>query len=416
MSQLNVTLAITGLAVISIGLLSSRIDRAALSAPMLALATGVVTGPLALGWIAPGGWPEAHTVLKQAARLTLAISVFGIAIRTPLEDLRRLARPVAVLLTLGMLAMWAVSAGLAWGLMGLSPLIALALGAALTPTDPVVASSIVTGPPAERALPDRLRGTISLESGANDGLGYLLVLLPVHFLNRAAPEAWGVWLRDTVLIGVGLAVAIGAVSGWLTARALRRADARGWVEAHSELSLTVALSLTVLALAKLAGSDGILAAFAAGVAFNMTASRRQDREEENVQEAISKLFNLPVFVLLGAMLPLAGWQALGWQGVALAALILVLRRPVAVLICAPLLGQRITRPDRLFLGWFGPIGIAALYYALHLREQTGEEAIWHATSLVIVASVLAHGLTSSLGLARYPTPEKTTPPGEAREA
>jgi NhaP-type Na+/H+ or K+/H+ antiporter len=135
-----------------------------------------------------------------------------------------------------------------------------------------------------------------------------------------------------------------------------------------------------------------------------------------VQEAISKLFNLPVFVLLGAMLPLADWQALGWEGIAIAALVLVLRRPIAVLICAPLLGRGITRPDRLFLGWFGPIGIAALYYALHLREQTGEDVIWHATSLVIVASVLVHGLTSSLGINRYPTPEKTTPPGEAQEA
>jgi NhaP-type Na+/H+ or K+/H+ antiporter len=219
MSQLNVTLAITGLAVIGIGLLSSRIDRLPLSGPMLALATGVVTGPLALGWIAPGTWPEAHEVLKEAARLTLAVSVFGIAIRTPLEDFRRVARPVAVLLSLGMLAMWGVSAGIAWGVLGLSPVIALALGAALTPTDPVVASSIVTGPPAERALPDRLRSTISLESGANDGLGYLIVLLPVHFLNHAAAEAWGIWLRDTLLIGVVLAVAIGAATGWLAARA-----------------------------------------------------------------------------------------------------------------------------------------------------------------------------------------------------
>lgn len=411
MSQLNVILAVTGVAVVAIGLISSRIDRAPLSAPLLALATGVVTGPLALGWLEPAAWPDAETILKEAARFTLAISVFGIAMRTPVENYRMLARPVAVLLTLGMLAMWAVSAGIAWGVLGLPPLMALALGAAVTPTDPVVASSIVTGSPAERALPDRLRSTLSLESGANDGLGYLLVLLPIPFMSHAAPEAWSIWLRDTLLVGVLLAVAIGAFLGWLAAAALRWADARNWVEEHSELSLTVALSLAVLALAKLAGSDGILAAFAAGATFNMTASRREEREEENVQEAISKLFNLPVFVLFGAMLPVGGWQVLGWPGVALAVLVLALRRPLAILVCGPLIGAGMTRPDKVFLGWFGPVGVAALYYALHLREQTGNEVIWHAVSLVIVASVLAHGLTSAFGLARYPTPDDTEPPG-----
>jgi NhaP-type Na+/H+ or K+/H+ antiporter len=168
----------------------------------------------------------------------------------------------------------------------------------------------------------------------------------------------------------------------------------------------------VLTLAKLAGSDGILSAFAAGVAFNMTADRSTDAEEENVQEAISKLFNLPVFVLLGAALPLAGWQALGLPGLALAAAVLALRRPLAVAVCARGLGAPLHRADRVFLGWFGPIGVAALYYALHLQERTGESVIWHATSLVIVASVLSHGLTSSLGLRLYPTPRRTDPPPE----
>jgi NhaP-type Na+/H+ or K+/H+ antiporter len=75
-----------------------------------------------------------------------------------------------------------------------------------------------------------------------------------------------------------------------------------------------------------------------------------------------------------------------------------------------------TRPDKLFLGWFGPIGVAALYYALHLKEQTGDEVIWHATSLVIVASVLIHGVTSILGLKLYPSPEDTNPPEKALNA
>jgi NhaP-type Na+/H+ or K+/H+ antiporter len=416
MEQINLAVAITGATVVLIGLVSTKIDRSPLSSPLLALGIGILCGPPLAGWIEPAGWPHTDTILKEAARFTLGISVFGIAIRTPVRDYRFLARPVVILLTLGMALMWAVSSGVAWAVLGVSPLVALALGAALTPTDPVVASSIVTGAPAERALPDRLRSTLSLESGANDGLGYLFVFLPVHFLRHDPGWAWQAWVVETLLVGVLLAVAVGAVIGWLSALALELAMRRHWAEKHSQLSMTVALSFAVLSLVHLMGSDGILAAFAAGAAFNLSATRREERQEENVQEAISKLFNLPVFVLLGAALPVAGWQTLGWSGVAAALLVLLLRRPVAILACGPFLGGGATRADKVFLGWFGPVGIAAMYYALHLREQTGEEVIWHATSLVIVASVLAHGVSSASGLARYPTPRSTDPPGETSSA
>ena len=118
MSQLNIIVAIAAVAVVLLGLVSTRIDRGPLSVPLLALVVGVVTGEVGLGWIAFESWPRAETILKEAARFTLAISVMGIAMRTPLPSYRRLARPVLTLLTLGMIAIWAVSSGLAWGVLG----------------------------------------------------------------------------------------------------------------------------------------------------------------------------------------------------------------------------------------------------------------------------------------------------------
>lgn len=400
MLQLNATVAVAAAIVLFLGLISRRIETAPVSRPLLAMSAGIAAGPIALGWILPQDWGHAETILREAARFALAISVTGIAIRTPRENFSKLARPWAVLLTLGMLAMWTVSAGLGWALLPFSPLVLLVLGACVTPTDPVVSSSIVTGKAAETALPDRTRSLLSLESGANDGLGYLIVLLPITFLLHPT-TGWSRFLTDVFLIGVCAAVILGGILGWATARVLHWASAVGWVEQHSLLGMTVAMSFLALTGAKLVGSDGILAAFAAGMAFNLTIDRKHDFEEQNVQETISKLFNLPIFLVFGAMLPIAGWMALGWPALVFAVGVLLLRRPLAVLLCWPALGCGLMPRDKLFLGWFGPVGVAAIYYALHTVEKTGDHEVWHLVSLVVAFSVLLHGVTSGPGLALY---------------
>lgn len=397
MDQLNVALASAALVVMGVGLLSNAIKRSPLAEPLLALAAGVLIGPQVLGLLDLAATGHEHAILEQAARLTLAIGVMGIALRTPLGSMRALWRPLTVLLVLAMLGMWLAGSLLAWLVLGLGPLAALLLGAIVTPTDPIVASSIVTGPFAREALPDRVRSTLSLESGANDGLAYLLVLLPIAVLHHAPPieAALGHWLVDTVLIGVLLAVVAGIAMGGLAGLALRRADARGLIGEHSFLSFSVALSLLALGAAKLVGSDGIIAVFVAGIVLNLLVDRRREHQEENVQEATGKLFNLPIFVLLGVALPWQGWLELGWHGPALALLVLLLRRPLVVLVLAPLLRTRLQRADIAFLGWFGPVGVAALYYAMLAVRETGIEALWPAASLVVTASVVAHGISAA---------------------
>ena len=402
MHQVNIAIAIAAFVIVAVGVVSSRVESLPLSKPLVALGVGIAVGPEVLRWLHPPDWPNSHVILKEAARFTLAVSVFDIALRTPKENYRRLLRPVGLLLTLGMMVMWLTSAGLAWAILGLSPLLALLLAAVVTPTDPVVASSIVTGGLAEESLPDRLRSTLSLESGANDGLAYLIVLLPILLMTSASPSAaWERWVLDTLIVGVLLAIAVGAGIGFLAAKALHRADKIGWVEEHSLLGLSVALSILVVTLAKLLGSDGILAAFAAGAAFNLGIDRREEFEEQNVQEAISKLFYLPIFVLFGAMLPWREWMGLGWPVLAFALAVLFLRRPLALLVTGGGLGAGLKRGDATFLGWFGPIGVAAIYYALLAEERTHDPVNWHAASLVITISILAHGVTSASGLAGY---------------
>jgi NhaP-type Na+/H+ or K+/H+ antiporter len=396
LSELNLALAVVGGSVLVLGLLSGLIRRSILSEPLVALLVGVLLGPAALGLLDPAGWgSQEETILEQAARLTLAISLMGVALRLPKREPLRGWRSLAVLLGLVMPLMWLTSGLLVYLILGLPLLVALLVGAVVTPTDPVVSSTIVTGELAEKNLPDRVRYTLSAESGANDGLAYPFVLLPILLLSRPPEEALSHWLTHILLWEVGVAVVFGVIMGYGAGLLLEWAYGRGAMEQTSFLAYTLALSLAVLGAAKLLGSDGILAVFVAGLAFD-AAVRESDRaEEERIQEAVNRFFILPIFVLLGLTIPWEEWLELGWAGLILALTVLLLRRLPAVLALKPLLGRVRGMRDALFLGWFGPIGVAALYYASLSVREAGVEEVWVAGSLIICASILIHGLSAT---------------------
>ncbi len=117
-------------------------------------------------------------------------------------------------------------------------------GAAITPTDPIVASSIVTGAVAKENIPHRLRNIISTESGWNDGLGYPFVLLAILMLQRSPSEAISHWLTRVLVWEVGAAILFGALFGYLAGRLLEWSENQHTIERVSFLGYTIALSIT----------------------------------------------------------------------------------------------------------------------------------------------------------------------------
>lgn len=395
MTQLNVALAIMGGVAVCIALLSALIKRSPVSEPALAVLVGLAVGPYGLNWLDLARWGDTFSILEQAARLTLAIGLMGVALRLQRSALKAMLKPVILLLIFAMLGMWLVSSLLAGWLLGLSLWAALLLGAVVTPTDPVVASSIVTGKFAKKHLPLRLRDTLSAESGANDGLAYAFVMLPILMLSHTPDQAWSRWLVDSVLIGIGGAALMGAAVGFAAAKLLALSERKKLVAGSSLLGYTVAFSLLTLGLAKLLHTDGVLAVFAAGLAFNLFSDKHEEHEEENIQEAVAKLFTLPMFVIFGIALPLHEWSTLGWPLVALALLILTLRRPPVVMLLSATWRGSLNSRDSLYLGWFGPLGIAAIYYAALAHSHLHDPLYWHAASALIFASIMIHGVSAA---------------------
>lgn len=401
MSQLNLVLTAIGVLVLFLGLLSDYFRRSWwASDPLISLLLGILLGPAVGGVLQPTMWglPQ-EMILEQAARFTLAIGLMGVALRLPKGYIFHHWRSLSILLGIVMPVMWIVSGLLIYGILSVPFWEGMLMGAILTPTDPIVASSIVTGALAESNLPPRIRHIISAESGANDGLAYPFVLLCILVLTRSPANTLSHWLLNVVLWDVVGAVVLGALMGYGAAVLLQWAERKKTIEQQSFLGYTVALSITVLGAAKLMGTDGVLAVFISGLAFDSVIEGQERLEEENVQEAINRFFTLPIFLLLGLLIPWQQWWALGWQGGLLAIGILLLRRPPVILLLKNVITPLRSSPDSWFaasyMGWFGPIGVAAIYYAGYAMKHTQVEDIWTVCSLVICASIVVHGLSAS---------------------
>jgi sodium/hydrogen antiporter len=397
LNVLYVSLAAVGGLLLLLGLLGGLLkERTPVSEPLIALIAGVLIGPAVLGLLDLAALGNQTLILEEAALITLGVALVGVALRLPIGYSSSNWRLLFVLLGIVMPLMWIVGGLLAYLILGVPLWVAVLIGAIVTPTDPVVASSIVAGGVAERNLPARLRHAISSESGFNDGLALPFVVLPVLVLTEPPGEVLGHWLTHTILLEIVGGAALASLMGYLAGKTLRWAERKETMERTSLLTISLALSLSVLGVTELLHLNGVLAAFVAGIVFNFAGSSDAKESQEEIQEAISRFFDLPIFVLLGMALPWQGWLDLGWRGPLLVVAVIVLRRLPTVLALRPLLGPLRGRArDVLFLGWFGPIGAAALYYAAFSLRETGIEEAWVVGSLIICASVVVHGVSAT---------------------
>lgn len=396
MDRLNAAIAVIAAATLVFGLLTGFVKgRLYCSEPLLAVLLGALAGPHGLGLVHLGTASTAAHLLEEGARFTVTVSVMGVALRLAPAYMTRHRRSLAVILGPGMLLMGLISGMAAYLLLDLSFWKAMLLGAVVTPTDPVLAGAIVTGKVAERAIPERIRHFVSAESGANDGLAFPLVMLCLLMATGPSGHTTAEWLAERVVLGVAGALTMGAVAGIAAGRLLRWADRHDLSGETSLLTTSLSLAFMTMAVTQLFGGADVLAAFTAGLFFDRVIRDGNAKAQERIQEAMRYFLEIPIFFLFGAALPFAAWFRLGNAALLLAGVILVFRRLPMIFLLGRWLDPFVNRSDRTFAGWFGPIGVAAMYYALMVAREAHLTVIWSVGSLVIFASVCVHGVTAT---------------------
>jgi NhaP-type Na+/H+ or K+/H+ antiporter len=281
--------------------------------------------------------------------------------------------------------------------LGLDPWYALLVGAALAPTDAALGSAVMS----DRRVPRRVRQTLNVESGLNDGIATPVVGLALVGIAAAAgqgDESSGGALF-ALLLGVIVGIAVGAGGGAL----LRTARRRGWSSDEFAGPAVLALALLAYLGAVAIDANGFVAAFVGGGAYGAFAGRGGEKEVYYVEQTCGLASMISWFVFGSVIIPALadGWT---WRILVYAVLSLTVIRMLPVAIS--LLGSGIDRATVLFLGWFGPRGLASIVFALIALEDLHGVAgpideVVSTIGLTVLLSVLAHGLSARPLAGRY---------------
>jgi sodium/hydrogen antiporter len=384
-------LAIVGLTLLLVAAVSRRLSVTPLTPAMVVVALGVLAGPLVLDDFTIG--PTSSTV-RTLAEATLAVVLFSDASRIRLRALRREANIPVRLLGIGLpltIALGAVGALALFGSLSLSE--ALILAVILAPTDAGLGSAVVT----DKRLPQRVRQSLNVESGLNDGICVPLLLIVLATASGAAGAQHPVHVIGEE-IGYGLLG--GVVGGGLGAKILVVAGRRDLIDKSWRQIVPAASAALAYGTAAALGGSGFIAAFIAGGLFGVLTHEDAAGAMEFTEEA-GALLNSITFLVFGAVLLGPALEHVSWEIALYAVLSLTIVRMLPVAIS--LWGTRARGPTVLFMGWFGPRGLASIVFAVIVEDAHLAHAgtILTTTYVTVGLSVLTHGLSAPPLVSRY---------------
>jgi NhaP-type Na+/H+ or K+/H+ antiporter len=368
-------------------LLSNRLARTVMTAPLFFLGAGLV---LASNLISMLDFAGLEPVFLAVGTVALGLSFFVDASRINLSTLRGNISLPSRLLLVGLPLTFLLGTVLAyWLLPALFWVEAALVAIILTPAD----AGLMTLALSSARVPARIRQTINIESSLNDGLttpiAAILIALSQTRLGYESIRYRLYYPLEQILISLAVGAAVGGLGGWL----LRRAVQKQWMASSFRGLVVPSLTALALAFAAYLGGNQFIACFVGGVAlgfFMQTFSQPLT----GFAETLTNLLSLVVFLFVGARI-IALWQAITWEIVLYALLSLTLVRVLPVAIA--LQGSGLRRESILFLGWSGPRGLVSIVLGLIVVAVLFD--IPHRTTIAatvvttVSLSVVLHGIS-----------------------
>jgi len=384
-----IELAIFALFVFCYSLVAGRLERTAISGPIIFVASGFLMGPLGLGWFAGD---IARDELRVIVDLTLALILFIDAANADLTVLKRkFLIPTRMLFfgLPGVIFLGTITAALMFDTLTLVE--AAILGTMLAATDAALGKAVVTN----KAVPTQIREGLNIESGLNDGLCVPILLVFIALAMGSVGEGGGTMHALELVakeLGIGLVVGLGfaAFGTW----AMRWCRDKGWLTEIWKQVTVVALAIACFSVAQSLHGSGYIAAFTGGLYFGFRAKEATHRlvlAAEGTGEALAMM----TWFIFGAAIVGRFIQHFTWEMLAYALLSLTVIRMLPIFLS--LSGTGLSTSSKIFLGWFGPRGLASIVFGIIVLNEGVPGADLMAMILVVTVllSLIAHGVSAN---------------------
>jgi NhaP-type Na+/H+ or K+/H+ antiporter len=370
-------------------IVGGALERTPVNGAIVFASLGLVFGPLGLGLLTLNVDAEG---LRTLAELTLALVLFTDASNADLGVLKKSFRIPQRLLLMGLPL--TILLGFGFGVMlfdDLSLLEIAILATMLAPTDAALGKAVVT----DESVPINIREGLNVESGLNDGICvpilFVFLALAAGSVGEGPPRGFALTL---VAEEVGIGCAVGLGLSLIGARLIRHSAERGWITETWRQLPVVALAVAAFALAQVLGGSGFIAAFVGGLLFGALVKQHKHRLLL-AAEGTGDTLALITWVVFGAAVVGQSVGSFSWQTMAYAVLSLTVVRMLPVFLA--LAGFKLRTDEKLFMGWFGPRGLASIVFAVIVLNARlpGGDTIAMTVVCTIALSVIAHGLSAT---------------------
>ena len=383
------TLALIALFTLVYSSVAGAVERTWVSGPIVFTCFGLLVGPLGLDLLS---WETDGETIRSLAEVTLAMVLFTDAAGADMSVLKKTAGLPARLLLIGLPLTIVLGFGVGVLLVDSLSLFTIALLATmLAPTDAALGKAVVTN----ESVPDNIRQGLNVESGLNDGICVPILFVFLALALDKAGDA-GPWTLAIKLVveEIGIGLAVGLLLTLAAAKLLKTALRRKWLTPTWIQIPVVALALSCFAVAQLLGGSGFIAAFSGGLLFGALAKTERD-EFLLAAEGTGDTLALITWVIFGSAVV---GQAIGhfsWLILIYALLSLTVIRMLPVFVA--LAGSGISTKGKLFIGWFGPRGLASIVFAVIVLDSKlpNADLVAMTVTCTIILSIIAHGISAN---------------------
>ena len=383
------TLALIALFTLVYSSVAGGVERTWISGPIVFTCFGLLVGPLGLDLLS---WETDGETIRSLAEVTLAMVLFTDAAGADMSVLKKTAGLPARLLLIGLPLTIVLGFGVGVLLVDSLSLFTIALLATmLAPTDAALGKAVVTN----ESVPDEIRQGLNVESGLNDGICVPILFVFLALALDKAGDA-GPWTLAIKLVveEIGIGLAVGLLLTFAAAKLLKTALRRKWLTPTWIQIPVVALALSCFAVAQLLGGSGFIAAFSGGLLFGALAKTERD-QFLLAAEGTGDTLALITWVIFGSAVV---GQAIGhfsWLILIYALLSLTVIRMLPVFVA--LAGSGISTEGKLFIGWFGPRGLASIVFAVIVLDSKlpNADLVAMTVTCTIILSIIAHGISAN---------------------